>query len=281
MVTQSLPIHPWNKEFEWRCTSGPFLRLTRNEAASFDREGFLVLRGVFDQETISEVREATDELEAANDRSLAESSGRSGISERGAITFSSHLVTQSALLKNFALNRVFGEVSADLLGQDVTLYWDQAVYKKPEKPRRFPWHQDTGYIFVMPQQYLTCWVPLVDATPENGCPNVAPELHLFGTFRHRYIDSLGWECFAEPPGETIPVPVSAGDIVLFSSLTPHLTGPNITTEVRKAYILQYAVAGTEILRGDPDVGDPVSREVCEDPMLNFAVVRGGSPVSPE
>ena len=129
----------------------------------------------------------------------------------------------------------------------------------------------------MPQQYLTCWVPLVDATPENGCPNVAPELHLFGTFRHRYIDSLGWECFAEPPGQTIPVPVLAGDIVLFSSLTPHLTGPNITTEVRKAYILQYAVAGTEILRGDPAVGDPANREVCDDSTLNFAVVRGGLP----
>ena len=138
MVTPSLPIHPWNREFKWRSASGPFLRLTRHEAVSFDREGFLVLHGVFDQDTISEVREATDELEAANDRSLAESSGRRGISERGAITFSSHLVAQSPLLKNFALNRVFGEVCADLLGQDVILYWDQAVYRNLRSRAAFP-----------------------------------------------------------------------------------------------------------------------------------------------
>ena len=43
----------------------------------------------------------------------------------------------------------------DLLGPDVRLYWDQAVYKKPETPREFPWHQDTGYVFTEPQDYLT------------------------------------------------------------------------------------------------------------------------------
>ena len=40
-------------------------------------------------------------------------------------------------------------------------------------------------------------------------------------------------------------------IVVFSSLTPHMTGPNVTDATRKAYILQYAHAGSEVLRGDP------------------------------
>jgi len=31
--------------------------------------------------------------------------------------------------------------------------------------------------------------------------------------------------------------------VLFSSLTPHRTGPNLTESCRKAYILQYAPEG--------------------------------------
>ena len=35
----------------------------------------------------------------------------------------------------------------------------------------------------------------------------------------------------------------AGDIVVFSSLTPHTTGPNLTGEVRKSYIVQFAPDG--------------------------------------
>ena len=85
--------------------------------------------------------------------------------------------------------------AADLIGPDVNLYWDQAVYKKPEKPRRFPWHQDNGYTFIEPQHYLTCWIALTDATEDNGCPWVAPGLHRSGTLAHRYVEPLGYECF--------------------------------------------------------------------------------------
>ena len=38
-------------------------------------------------------------------------------------------------------------------------------------------------------------------------------------------------------------PARKGDVVVFSSLTPHRTGPNLTGQVRKAYILQYAPDG--------------------------------------
>ena len=54
------------------------------------------------------------------------------------------------------------------------LYWDQAVYKKPDTAAPFPWHQDNGYAYVEPQQYLTCWIALTDATEDNGCPWVVP-----------------------------------------------------------------------------------------------------------
>ena len=73
------------------------------------------------------------------------------------------------------------------------------MYKKPEKPRRFPWHQDNGYKFIEPQAYLTCWIAITDATEDNGCPHVAPGLHRLGTLEHTYVEPLGWECFTEPP----------------------------------------------------------------------------------
>ncbi len=154
---------------------------------------------------------------------------------------------------------------------------DQAVYKKPEKPRRFPWHQDNGYTFIEPQQYLTIWVALTDATEANGCPWVAPGVHKLGTLAHRYVDPLGYECFDHAPSE-IAAPVRAGGAVVFSSLTPHLTGPNTTDATRKAYILQYSHAGSMILQGDPKVGAPVGRVPANDPKRQFSVLRHGRPV---
>ena len=145
-----------------------------------------------------------------------------------------------------------------------------------EKPRRFPWHQDNGYAYVEPQQYLTCWVALTDATAGNGCPQVARGRHRAGTLAHTYVEPLGWECFSDP-GDVAVAEVAAGGVVVFSSLTPHLTGPNLTAEVRKAYILQYAPAGAEVLQGRPPA-DPAGRVRADDADRQFPLVRGGEPV---
>jgi ectoine hydroxylase-related dioxygenase (phytanoyl-CoA dioxygenase family) len=111
---------------------------------------------------------------------------------------------------------------------------------------------------------------------------VAPGLHRLGTLRHEWVDPLGWECFAEPPAASAPAaaPVRAGGVVVFSSLTPHLTGPNTTGEVRKAYIVQYAPEGATRQQGDPAAGPPAASELCDAPDRQFAVLRAGRPVAP-
>ena len=153
------------------------------------------------------------------------------------------------------------------------LYWDQAVYKKAEKPRAFPWHQDNGYTFLEPQQYLTCWVALTDATLENGCPRVMPGLHRRGTLAHHLTDA-GWQCLDDPEG-AVAVPVQAGSVVVFSSLTPHSTGPNLTDTVRKSYIVQFAPDGARALKALPGSPQPVV-ELQDDPERQFPVLVHGS-----
>ncbi|HEX9683527.1 MAG TPA: phytanoyl-CoA dioxygenase family protein [Acidimicrobiales bacterium] len=281
MTTPLTPVvpHPWNHEFCWETPTGPFQILTDAEAAQFDRDGFVVLHDVFDADTLGAVIDEIDRFESEVEGFLRGLDGqRISIAEAGAITFATHLVTKSDRLKAFSRHPVFAGLCADVIGPDASLYWDQAVYKKPEKPRRFPWHQDNGYAFVRPQQYLTCWVALTDATIENGCPQVAPRRHRAGTLKHTYVEPLGWECF-EDPGDVTVAEVGAGGIVVFSSLTPHLTGPNTTDGVRKAYILQYAPTGAVILQGDPDSGDDPTTVPAADPDRQFPVLQSGLHVS--
>ena len=274
----SVVPHPWNRSFEWTVPEPPFTTLTLEQAQQFSHEGFVVLPRVFDEAHLEPIVAEIDEREAELEELLrGVDGGRVAIAEADAITFTTHLASRSNLLREFATHPVFLGLCLDLIGADVNLYWDQAVYKKPQKPRRFPWHQDNGYAFVEPQQYLTCWVALTDATADNGCPQVARGHHLRGTLHHRYVDPLGWECFSDPDDVAV-AEVEAGGIVVFSSLTPHLTGPNTTGSVRKAYILQYAPHGAEILEGDPESAAPPTRRAADDPTRQFPVLRDGRPV---
>jgi ectoine hydroxylase-related dioxygenase (phytanoyl-CoA dioxygenase family) len=247
------------------------------QVAQFDELGYVVIPDLIDAELVARVREEVDVFERDVDTFLAaRDDGRFTIAETGAITFSTHLVARSELLRELSRHPAIVGICADLIGSDVSLYWDQGVYKKPEKPRRFPWHQDNGYAFVEPQQYLTVWLALTDATRENGCPIVAPRLHRCGTLLHEFVEPLGFECLHDPD-ETAAAEVPAGGAVVFSSLTPHLTGPNTTDRVRKAYILQYAPTGAEVLRGDPSA-PPVKREPCDAPARQYPVLVSGVPV---
>ena len=269
--------HPWNDGFRWEDRVGAPTTLTAAQVRQFDAEGYVVVPDLVDDATLTGVRAETDRFEAEADAFLQRvDGGRVAIAETGAITFSVHLAARSDGLRALTRHPSILGVCADLVGPDVNLYWDQAVYKKPEKPRRFPWHQDNGYAFVEPQQYLTIWLALTDATVDNGCPWVVPGLHRGGTLQHTYVDPLGFECLSEPEG-AVAAEVAAGGAVVFSSLTPHLTGPNTTDAVRKAYILQYAPAGAEVLRGDPGAGPPERREPADDPDRQYPVLRGGVP----
>jgi phytanoyl-CoA hydroxylase len=278
MTATEPALHPWNSSFHWSDHEPPFRLVTDAQARQFDELGYFVLEDRLDAAEVEALREDIDgyeaELEALLKRADHE---RISIAEAGAITFTTHLVLRSERARRLAHNAVFADLCADLIGPNANLYWDQAVYKKPEKPRRFPWHQDNGYTFVEPQQYLTCWVALTEATATNGCPHIAAGQHRRGTLAHRYIDPLGYECFAEAADPRL-APVPAGGIAVFSSLTPHLTGPNTTDAVRKAYILQYAPAGARILRGDPATGPPTSEALADDPGRQFPITRAGQPV---
>jgi ectoine hydroxylase-related dioxygenase (phytanoyl-CoA dioxygenase family) len=260
--------HPLNDGFTWTDHHGPFRVVTEAQAAAYDEEGFFVLEDALDPDTVARVEAEIDPIEAAVEDELRRSTedGRVFIYRAGEITFTTHLVARSPALRDLVGSAPLRDVAVDLLGPDVRLYWDQAVYKKPGTDAPFPWHQDNGYTFVLPQQYLTCWIALSDVTEDNGCPWVVPGLHRQGTLAHRASD-LGFVCLEDAP-DAVPVPAAAGSVVVFSSLTPHSTGPNLTDAVRKAYIVQYAPDGARTYDGDGRVTG-----TCDDSDRQFLVSR--------
>ncbi len=242
-AVREIKPHKLNTDFAWSMPARERLRaLTPAQYAQFDTDGFCRLENVFAPDEIAAVIAAIDPLEQAGEAHLRELGGRISISEADVITFTTHIVTKSDVLKRFAAHPRIAGICRDLIGDAVRLYWDQSVYKKTGKVQEFPWHQDNGYTFIEPQQYLTLWIPLIDVDDTNGCPWIAPGWHRKGTLEH-WLTPLGLKCLEDVP-DAVCVPAKAGDVIAFSSLAPHRTGPNLTAgSVRKAYILQYAPDG--------------------------------------
>ncbi len=262
--------HPRSSGFVWRDPAPERLhRLSADQFAGFCQDGFTLIEGVFSRSEVAAVIGAIDPLEAAGEAWVREKhGGRHMITTAGTITFTAHIARRSPVLKAFAAHPAIKEICRDLIGADVRLYWDQSVYKKTAKAQEFPWHQDNGYTFIEPQQYLTLWIPLVDVDEENGCPWIAPGLHRLGTLAHHVTD-IGLKCFEAPP-KAFAVTAKAGDAVVFSSLAPLRTGPNLRTgSVRKVYILQYAPDGAVAW---PRGGEATPQN---DPERQFKILEAG------
>ncbi len=268
--------HELNTSFDWHDHTGPFRVITREQARDYDERGYFLLEGALPAPEVEALTETIDPFEKRQEDALRDlEGGRFFIARADEITFTTHLVLRSALLRRFTSSTLLADLCADLIGPDARLYWDQAVYKKPGTESPFPWHQDNGYAFVEPQQYLTCWIALTDATEDNGCPWVVPGLHRRGTLAHEYSD-IGFVCLRDPAA-AVAVPAPAGSIVVFSSLTPHSTGPNRTDAVRKAYIVQFAPSGAEVVRAEP--GGLTLRVPADDEGRQYEVLRGGERVT--
>ena len=261
--------HPWNEAFTWKDHVGPLSTITESQARAYDESGFFVFEDAFTAEQLRAMDEAIEPGETRVREFLAsQPDGRFGVAGADTQTVAPHLVVRSELLRQVCGEAPLAGIAHDLLGDNVRLYWEQAVYKQPHSSEPVLWHQDNGYTFVEPQSYLTCWIAMTDATSENGCVVVMPGAHRDGTLLHRETP-IGYECWGDHD-LAVEVPVRAGSIVVFTSLTPHYTERNQTDAVRKAYIVQYAPDGAVAYRPQAD-GSRGPAEPQNDERRQFVI----------
>jgi len=211
------------------------MTIDERQRRAFEELGWFHVGSVFGEEELCEIRSEYDRILGHALR----------IGERGKtpFTYSPLLHVQSERLCHYATHPRLVAVAVDLLGPDVRLYWDQAVSKPPGATSDVPWHQDNGYTPVVPEEYLTFTVALDATTEENGCLWIQPGSHHQGVRPHEPTD---WVFFRAYEGEEtgVAVPQAEGDVLCFSSLTMHHTGPNHSRRPRRSWVIQFCQAAT-------------------------------------
>ena len=244
--------------------------LTAAQRAHFFTEGYLVVPDLFDPEKLEPIRCEIDGI--VNDEAEKLLSDGKIQATRSDLPFETRLV---ALVKdhpecwndyriaiegkaggghagkemyNLLLNSNLLNAMESLVGEEIIA---SSVYRiRPKLPGldrgEIPWHQDSGYFEAHCDKNLvvTCWIPLVEATVENGCLLVLPRTHKNGVVEHRTGGKAGYLVIKEedlPVNEeqAIYVPVPLGGALLMTNLTPHSSKTNSTHIVRWSVDLRY------------------------------------------
>jgi ectoine hydroxylase-related dioxygenase (phytanoyl-CoA dioxygenase family) len=228
-----------------------------------EKDGYAVVESLFRGEEMQQLAAMIEEHQRRHVAALEAQGGTDGsISRASEITFTDHLAEGDPGIMSFIKRPEFIEITTAFLGPDVDLYWNQSVYKAGGGTKQFPWHQDDGYMAVDPSPYLTLWLAVNDVTVENGCVWMLPGSHKNGLVEH--LDTpIGKACYSlDEPDQGIPVPLSAGSLAVFWSLTMHKSGLNTSSGMRKGFVIQYSRAGLRYAHnGEPVAGlTPVARD---------------------
>ena len=139
------------------------------------------------------------------------------------------------------------DIAESLIGPNIQLFHDQALFKPAHNGDAVFWHQDNGYWQCMPANLVSCWLTLDDADVENGAMHVIPGSHLrpFTHERSSQTDALfDIEDQVEiSRAEIIELP--AGGVMFHHCQTLHYTPPNHTDRQRRAFAIHFMIPGTK------------------------------------
>ncbi|MCE9589791.1 MAG: phytanoyl-CoA dioxygenase family protein [Planctomycetes bacterium] len=244
--------------------------ISDKEAAQFHELGYFVTEPMWGDAELGEVSREFDRLHAEAIVAAEKGGDANAIRLAKLRPFIGQAHTKSDALKRFVKSDIYVEACAKFIGPDADLYYNQVVIKPPEEGMSFAWHQDSGYAQTRPLEYLTCWTAISRTFVDNGCIWVLPKSHKLGLIEHRRDEKIQSMVPVKYDESTaIPVEMKPGQVAVFSSLTMHKSGPNISKEVRKGYVPQYHVP--QVIR--TDTGKPWGDL--------FPVLRGGKPVPRE
>lgn len=247
--------------------------LNADQVRGFHENGYMILRGLFDQEEIGYLISAWEEGTGIRSRARSVDDGEGGHTE--------------IALWNEPSQDVFGAAARcermvksaqTLLADEVYHYHSKINFKRPKSGGTWVWHQDYGYWYnngCLYPDMLTAAVPLSVMDRENGCLQVVPGSNRMGRIDHGL---SGQQTGADPDrvrailDRVDPVAFEAepGDVMFFHCNTLHTSAPNSSDRPRNLLLIAYNAR-----HNDPHRDGPHPRYTPLDVLPDTAVREEG------
>ena len=142
------------------------------------------------------------------------------------------------------------DATESLIGPEIYAHPQSNLRAKmpDEEATVVPWHQDLAYL--VPEDagetlFINFWIPLVEATSDNGCLQVIRGSHRFGLLPHNFRTAF-FHGIAEtnlPEGEVVTCEVFVGDVLITMERVIHRSTPHTRRTVRWSLDVRYSRTG--------------------------------------
>lgn len=237
----------------------PAFQLTPDQIEFFGREGYLSIPAITTADEVTQLCGIYDHLfEIKAGRDQGDHLDLTSTDEGEAEPTLPQILNPSKYAPELVATQLRANAEAiakQLLGPDVQFRFDHAIRKPAHTGAATPWHQDEAY--ASPDHdynEVSIWVPLQEATLQNGCMQFMPGSHRYDIVPHRPIDNdariVGLE--VEPEGNAmedilasaVACELPPGGATIHHCKMLHYTGPNTSDGPRRAYILAFGAPPT-------------------------------------
>jgi 2-aminoethylphosphonate dioxygenase len=211
--------------------------------AAYDRDGFVVVRSLFDPALMQEASAEADRLLTECERLKSVKNLRCRWQNNvftGECTFETFdpVIDIGPVCKRLAFHSRLLELLGTLYGAPARLFKDKLIYKPPGV-KGHGLHQDWIAWEGFPRSFLTVLVPFDPADRDNGCTVAYPGYHRNGPVSEQ--DGKYHELPAEMVDEAkaVHLALAPGDVAVFGGFTPHRSDPNVSDRWRRQLYLSY------------------------------------------
>ncbi len=211
----------------------PLRAISDGEVAAYERDGAVLLKGLFDLEWIELLAEAVEADKAAPGPMVRYNTPPG---ENGEFFVDFQLWRRWEQARRFVFDGPGGAIAARMMGaQSVNYYHDHLLVKEPGTAQKTPWHHDQSYYPVNGWMIGSIWLPL-DPVPRDVCVEYIAGSHRWDRwFAPQFFKSGNPDLQVQDPRfETIPDfdaqrhqhnllswDLDLGDCIFFHALTVH------------------------------------------------------------
>ena len=221
------------------------MSLNNNQLETYNRDGYLVVKGLFDKEEIKKL------YSSAIENSIMQKNAMDLNDQTGKKTKLTLWFTPGADVFGYLIRseRIVNAVW-QLLGNDsaVCHFHTKLMQKDPKERGDWECHQDYGYWyknqFMFPDQLMSVMVALTAANKENGCLQVIKGSHKMGRLNHGFAgEQVGADMQMVDHGlktmDLVYCELEPGDALFFHSNLIHRSEANLSDNPRWSLISCY------------------------------------------